>query len=60
MTLKQIQVYWKSLIGKITTPRQESKESQESNGLRAGHGMAPANPGFYTACMIQRNQWDKS
>jgi hypothetical protein len=57
MTLKQIQVYWQSLIGKLATPRQDS---QESNGLRAGHAEAPANPGFYTACMIQRSRWDKS
>ena len=56
MTLKQIKVYWQSLIDKIATPHQES---HESNGLRAGHATAPANPGFYTACMIQRSQWDK-
>jgi hypothetical protein len=57
MMLKQIQAYWQSLIGKITNTRQNS---QESNGLRAGHAVAPANPGFYTACMISRNHWDKS
>jgi hypothetical protein len=56
MTLKQIQVYLQSLIGKVNTPRQDAPES---NGLRAGQAKAPANPGFYTACMIQRSQWDK-
>jgi hypothetical protein len=56
MTLKQIHAYWQSLISMLATPRQDS---QESNGLRAGHAVAPENPGFYTACMIQRSQWDK-
>jgi hypothetical protein len=55
MTLKQIQLYWQSLIGKVPTPRQAAPES---SGLRAGQATSPVKPGFYTACMIQRSQWD--
>jgi hypothetical protein len=57
MTLKQFRVYLQSLIEKLTTPQ---PDSQDCTSLRAGHSEAPRNPGFYTACMVQRSQWDHS